>query len=120
MSEQVAKDDHKYMGCEKLDCDKHGVECVEEGCGLPRMAHLRERARALYRPPFKFEGGYIWDKNMEMVADSHLNTLRDEPMAAVRIRGWGRIQSLPTPGPLQEEVGKMIAELLTKHWMESR
>jgi len=40
--------------------------------------------------------------------------------ATTRIRGWGRIQYLPNAEELQDDVGKLIAELLTEHWPKSR
>lgn len=71
---------------------------------------LRQRALDLYQAPFKLQGGYIWDANNKMVADE---CGKD---SIARIRGWGRIQSLPDAPNLQDEVGKLIAELLTEHW----
>lgn len=53
---------------------------------------LRDRAIALYKTPFKFSMGYIWDVNNKLVA--------------------GEIED----ANLQDEVGKLIAELLTEHW----
>lgn len=71
---------------------------------------LRDRAIALYKAPFKFSMGYIWDANNKMVADE----IKDGVI--LRIRGWGRIQDMPDAANLQDEVGKLIAELLTEHW----
>lgn len=76
-------------------------------------AQLRERALALYSPPFHFEGGYIWDSKGEVVADDgHLN----EAASVERIRGWGRIGYLPDPKALQDTVGELIAEALNAFW----
>ena len=74
---------------------------------------LRKRAVALYKAPFKFDvrGGYIWDANHEMVADG-----LGEAGHMLQVRGWGRISYLPEPGALQDTVGELFAELLTKHW----
>lgn len=44
---------------------------------------LRAAALALYKPPFRYECGYIWDANNEMVADD------DRDAFVARIRGWG-------------------------------
>lgn len=71
---------------------------------------LRARAIALYKAPFKFSMGYIWDATDKMVADE----IKDGVI--LRIRGWGRIQDMPDAANLQDEVGKLIAELLTEHW----
>ena len=68
------------------------------------MSNLRERAVALYKPPFKFFGGYIWDSEGQMVADNHV----DEDAQILRVRGWGRISYLENPEELQDEVGELI------------
>lgn len=72
---------------------------------------LTQSALSLYRAPFRFHRGYIWDANNEMVADNFGQDF------ALRIRGWGRISYLPTPGALQDKVGELIAEALTEYWM---
>lgn len=74
------------------------------------MSDIRDSALALYKPPFKFDRGYIWDANNQMVADD------DGQDVALRIRGWGRISYLPNPEVLQDEVGRLIAEALTEYW----
>ena len=77
---------------------------------LPDQDDIRTRAIKLYRPPFRYECGYIWDANNEMVAD--------ETAHALQVRGWGRISYLDQPEKLQDEVGALIAEALTKFWKE--
>lgn len=78
---------------------------------------IRQRARGLYVPPFKFECGYIFDANGKMVADQDDGgRAQDSPL---RIRGWGRIGQLDDAEALQDEVGHLIAELLTRHWHTS-
>lgn len=69
-----------------------------------------ERARKLYRPPFKYDpmGGYIWDSDGNMVAD--------EAGKAMRLRGWGRIGYMENPEALQDAVGELIANVLTEGW----
>ena len=64
----------------------------------------------LYRPPFKFDRGYIFDADSRMVYDNNgMDTMG-------RVRGWGRIQYLPNPEELQDKVGEMIAEALNDFW----
>jgi hypothetical protein len=72
---------------------------------------MREKALALYKPPFRYECGYIFDANSHMVADEVAHSLR--------IRGWGRIGYMEDPRELQDEVGKLIAEALTKFWTDN-
>src|SRR5574343_173075 len=78
------------------------------------MNELRKTAAELYFPPFRFEHGYIWDSKNNMVADENANDI------VARIRGWGRISYLDNAEDLQDEVGHLIAELLTKHWPANR
>ncbi len=72
---------------------------------------LRERAFALYRPPFKHVGGYIYDSRDEVVADGFSTT-----EAVVRVRGWGRIGYEENAEALYFTVGDLIAEALTEAW----
>lgn len=74
---------------------------------------MRERAIKLYRPPFRFEHGYVYDSNDQMVADAGKD---GEPDQLLRVRGWGRISYMREPEALQDEVGKAIAEALTEFW----
>lgn len=71
----------------------------------------KEAAKALYMPPFKFIRGYIYDAHNHMVAD---NNVQDGAIA--QVRGWGRISYMKDAAPLQDCVGHLIAEALTKHW----
>lgn len=98
------------------------------------MVELRRRALFLYMAPFKYEHGYIWDAKREMVADGagrglvELLALRqaslppptEDELAALRVRGWGRIQhvgeSIDDAANLQDTVGELIAEALTQYW----
>jgi hypothetical protein len=72
---------------------------------------ITERALALYKPPFQFQSGYIFDADHQVVADDH-----ESKVDALRVRGWGRIQYLENPRELQDEVGRMIAIALTEFW----
>lgn len=74
----------------------------------PSPSALRDRAFAVYTPPFRFEGGYVWDAKRNMVADD-----KGDPL---RVRGWGRISYMQEPEGLQDAVGALIAEALTAHW----
>lgn len=71
---------------------------------------LTKRAFALYTPPFKYQMGYIYDANNEMIAD--------DPDKVVQVRGWGRISYMDEPEALQDTVGDMIAEALTNYWYD--
>lgn len=71
---------------------------------------LRAAAISLYTPPFKYTSGYIFDANNEMVADDDSNAF------AMQVRGWGRISYLDDAEKLQDTVGALLAEALTKHW----
>lgn len=73
-------------------------------------AMLCTAALELYKPPFRFDRGYIFDADSRMVYDNEgVDTMG-------RVRGWGRIQYLPNPEALQDKVGEMIAEALNDFW----
>lgn len=76
------------------------------------MTDIKKEALALYKPPFRFEYGYIFDSEGQMVADNHT----EGEDATLRIRGWGRIQYKENPEELQDAVGAVIAEALTAYW----
>lgn len=73
---------------------------------------MKDKAKELYTPPFRFEYGYIFDANGSMVADNKT----DGEDSALRVRGWGRIQYQENPEQLQDAVGELIAEALTEFW----
>lgn len=75
------------------------------------MSDLRDKAKELYKPPFRHDRGYIFDADSNMVAD-------DAEANIMRVRGWGRIGYMEDPELLQDEVGVMIAEALTAYWTE--
>ena len=77
------------------------------------MSDLKQCALALYKPPFRRVHGYIYDADSRVVADDAAATDED---AALRIRGWGRIQYLTDPEALQDAAGDLIAEALTEYW----
>ncbi len=68
-----------------------------------------KQALALYRGPFRFERGYIFDAEGHMVADESVGIL-------CRVRGWGRISHMENPEALQDAVGEHIAKALTVYW----
>jgi len=63
---------------------------------------LRQRAFALYRPPFRAAREYIMDANGNLAADG--------AGVDLRVRGWGRIGYLRNPEMLQDEVEGLLAE----------
>jgi hypothetical protein len=71
----------------------------------------REFALSIYKPPFRFQHGYIFDAVNHMVVDDVLDGVK-----AARVRGWGRISYMPDPEKLQDTVGAMIADALTEYW----
>lgn len=83
---------------------------------------ITKRAFKLYKAPFRFLGGYIWDDDGEMVADNRADpdtkVVGNDP--ALRVRGWGRMSYLPNPEELQNEVGRLMAEALTDYWRKNR
>ena len=85
---------------------------IPENIPAQPVSELRARAISLYKPPFKFDFGYIWDADGQMVADQKLN----EDGKILRVRGWGRISYLENPEALQDEVGEIIAIALSDYW----
>ena len=85
---------------------------IPENIPAQPISELREIAIALYKPPFKFDCGYIWDAGGQMVADNNLD--KDEQI--LRVRGWGRISYLENAEALQDEVGEVIAIALSDYW----
>lgn len=85
---------------------------IPENIPAQPISELRARAIALYKPPFKFDFGYIWDAGGQMAADQNLN----EDGQILRVRGWGRISYLENAEALQDEVGEVIAIALSDYW----
>lgn len=75
------------------------------------MSTLNSRALLLYKPPFTYLNGYVYDADLRMVSDNDGGDA--DP---VRVRGWGRISYLPDAEALQDEVGAIIARALTAYW----
>lgn len=83
------------------------------------MGTIRQAALDLYKPPFVYEHGYIFDSEHQMVADNgDIDEMRD--LLVARIRGWGRIQYMDNPpgraAALQDEVGQIVVEALNAFW----
>ncbi len=81
----------------------------------PACSISEARAMALYSPPFKFQHGFIFDANGEMVSDGEL----ENQDAIQRVRGWGRIGYMDDAEKLQDLVGDVIAKALTEYWQKS-
>ncbi len=86
---------------------------------------LSKAALAVYKPPFKFDYGYIFDSTGKVVADNNIQNdgvVHDESHNLIlRVRGWGHIQKIKgehKPEDIQDEIGRLIAEGLTKYWEE--
>lgn len=74
---------------------------------------LTEKALLVYRPPFRYECGYIFDAEGKMAADEGGSV-----ESSCRVRGWGRLQYMKDvdPAKLQDHIGEMIAESMTAYW----
>lgn len=58
----------------------------------------------VFKAPFTYDeygGGYIWDADNNMVGET---------------RGWGYLQKLKDGAKIQDNVGKLIVELLNKQY----
>lgn len=98
-------------GCATISITELAADAAKLLSAQP-VSELRARAIALYKPPFKFDHGYIWDADGRMVADNNL----DEDGQILRVRGWGRISYLENAEALQDEVGEIIAIALSNYW----
>lgn len=83
-----------------------------------RMKYTKEILE-IYKAPFSYSYGYIFDANSQMVADDAGEDLE----GIVRVRGWGNLTGLGAMGlnpdlaaDIQDEIGEMIAEALTNYW----
>lgn len=75
---------------------------------------MRQIAMDYLKPPFNYMYGYIFDSLHHKVADD-MQPLNN----VVQIRGWGAISYLECPEQLQDMIGHLVAEALTKFWNES-
>ena len=82
---------------------------------VQNASEARRVGMSLYKPPFKYEHGFIFDSNDHIFAD-------DGPtgMLLARIRGWGYIQhaggTTVTAEAIQDELGQVVADALTEFW----
>jgi hypothetical protein len=105
------------------DCPKDcGGMRTTKGSNSLLIDGLSAVALNLYRPPFKYECGYVFDANHQMVSDDSGGTplyLCDDRRAddcIGRVRGWGRIGKLKDGDAVQDAVGTIIAAALTEYW----
>tara|TARA_B110000090_G_C13360612_1_gene438270 strand:- start:938 stop:1240 length:303 start_codon:yes stop_codon:yes gene_type:complete len=93
------------------------------------MKPIEKLALELYKPPFKYMYGYIFDSNDMVFADNSTGSrIADEAEVthktgalALRVRGWGRLQYLKTEfdnGDIQDAVGELIVKALNSYWEE--
>ena len=79
-------------------------------------------ALRLYKPPFEFSHGYIFDAGGNMVADQGGASGMEGSMV-MQIRGWGNLigggglnLDADFAGELQDEIGRLCAVALTEYW----
>ncbi|MBT2299203.1 hypothetical protein J7E70_01875 [Variovorax paradoxus] len=89
---------------------------TEPAAPEPPFGSKRAAALALYKAPFHFIHGYIYDANHKMVADQDGFEGAVHEHVAARVRGWGRIGYMPDAAALQDEVGAVLADALTAFW----
>lgn len=80
------------------------------------MTDIRKIALELYKPPFRYVRGYIYDSDDLMVADDGDGEASIPAAVISRIRGWGRISYLKDAHQIQDEVGIIVAEALNKYY----
>lgn len=110
----------KYRHMRTVDDENEATaHALTEGLAAAKeiadAADLRRRAFELYRGPFRYDHGYIWDKDGEMVADDHVEQA-EKDIPALRIRGWGRMKYFADSAALQDAVGVLMAEAMTAYW----
>lgn len=76
---------------------------------------LKTKALELYKLPFRFDHGYIFDASGHTVADQG-GALDGQLAFMAQVRGWGRIGKLENAEAMQDKVGELIAEALTEYW----
>jgi hypothetical protein len=81
------------------------------------LSELQKQALDMYKPPFQFHHGYIFDSAGHMFADEG----RPEEAAsliAVRIRGWGRLGKLSNGAEVQDAAGHLVVAALNAFWKQ--
>lgn len=84
----------------------------------PPFGSIRKAAMAVYKAPFKYNHGYIYDSQNLMVADDGGYGDDNSVSGAVasHVRGWGRLGYLPDGDKLQDEIGQMMADALNLYY----
>jgi hypothetical protein len=78
-----------------------------------QVTEARKAAMLIYKPPFKFNRGYIHDSAGHMVADDD----QVQGSIAAQVRGWGYINGrFQEPETLQDEIGQMMADALNAYY----
>lgn len=89
----------------------------------PPFGSIRKAAMAVYKPPFIYQYGYIYDSQNLMVADNG-GLGKEDPgvkgAVAARVRGWGRLGYLPNGAELQDEIGQMMADALNALYTQAQ
>lgn len=78
------------------------------------MKEIRKTVMDLYKSPFRYVRGYIYDSTGEVVADSG-DIGEGKDLIAARVRGWGRIGYMDNAEEIQDEMGVVMAEALTEY-----
>ncbi|WP_312834466.1 hypothetical protein [Comamonas sp.] len=81
------------------------------------LSELQKQALDMYKPPFQFHHGYIFDSAGHMFADEGRP---DEAasLIAVRIRGWGRLGKLSNGAEVQDAAGHLAVAALNAFWKQ--
>lgn len=89
------------------------LEMIRDGTfkSTEPLPEFQLQALSLYKPPFKFMCGYIFDGGHNMFADGG-----DFSDQAARIRGWGRLGYMENAEKIQDAAGELFARALTELW----
>ena len=77
---------------------------------------LRNEAMSLYKPPFRYFKGYIFDSANNVFADDGGTDETIVQNTIARIRGWGKLGYHKNGAELQDELGNLVAEALNKFY----
>ena len=117
-------DNLESLICPVVISAKDLIQLKQSSVVMPEIVGISKTALDLYKAPFSYQYGYIFDANGQTFADNSCES--DESIEcsktgslALRVRGWGRISYLKTEfdnGEIQDEVGRLIAVALTEYW----
>lgn len=87
----------------------------------PLTDEMKAKVLSIFKPPFSFSIGNIYDCTGRIVADHYTD---DEPGALIRMRGWGRLTgkgggmglSSDEAYEIQCAAGQMFAEAFNAYW----